>query len=241
MTWNAAGTRRVWWLALALAACDPEITVRHEEAVAHGAALYSSRSTSPSSLNLFTCATCHAIHPGSGAVAWPGAPLAGAAVRPSFWGGHELDLLAAINDCRYEFMGAQKPWSAGDPDAQAMYAWLTSLPAELPTAVSFTVPATVHDLAPTDASHGAQVFAHACQSCHGSLHTGAGRLAARVPRLPDDTLAEHREFTAAENRVIFIEKIRHGGFFGYGGDMPPFSTEVLSDADLQALLAYLHL
>jgi thiosulfate dehydrogenase len=233
---------RVWiLLVLALTACDAVVTTEHEDAVAHGAALFESRSTSPSKLNDYTCATCHQIHPGASDIVHPGAPMAGVTVRTRYWGGQELDLLTSINDCRYWFMNAQKPWTADDPEARAMYAWLTSLPADLPTDVSFTVPATVQDLLAAEVGTGAQVFARACQSCHGKLHTGSGRLSARIPRLPEDPLAEHTEFTAIENRLIFIEKVRHGGFFGYGGTMPPFSTEVLSDAELQALLAYFHL
>jgi thiosulfate dehydrogenase len=40
-------------------------------------------------------------------------------------------------------------------------------------------------------------------------------------------------------RLIFIEKIRHGRFLGYGGEMPPFSSELLSDADVADVLEYL--
>ena len=50
-----------------------------------------------------------------------------------------------------------------------------------------------------------------------------------------------REVFWFEDRKAFIEKIRHGGFLGYGGTMPPFSQAVLSDADLGALLAFLKL
>jgi len=35
---------------------------------------------------------------------------------------------------------------------------------------------------------------------------------------------------------VFTEKIRHGLFLGYGGVMPPFSREVLSDQDVSDLL-----
>jgi thiosulfate dehydrogenase len=35
---------------------------------------------------------------------------------------------------------------------------------------------------------------------------------------------------------VFIEKVRHGGFLGYGGDMPPYSLEVLPDATVSDLL-----
>ena len=33
--------------------------------------------------------------------------------------------------------------------------------------------------------------------------------------------------------------VRHGGFLGYGGEMPPFSVEKLSDAELADLIEYL--
>jgi thiosulfate dehydrogenase len=37
-------------------------------------------------------------------------------------------------------------------------------------------------------------------------------------------------------RLIFTEKIRHGLFLGYGGTMPPFSSQLLSDAEVSDLL-----
>jgi thiosulfate dehydrogenase len=40
---------------------------------------------------------------------------------------------------------------------------------------------------------------------------------------------------------VFVEKTRHGGFLGYGGTMPPFSLNVLSDEDLADLLTFLRL
>ena len=36
-------------------------------------------------------------------------------------------------------------------------------------------------------------------------------------------------------RIVRAEKVRHGGFFGVGGQMPPFSLEQMSDEDLGAL------
>jgi thiosulfate dehydrogenase len=41
--------------------------------------------------------------------------------------------------------------------------------------------------------------------------------------------------------LVFIEKVRHGGFLGYGGLMPPFSLEAMTDAELGALLSFLGL
>jgi len=54
--------------------------------------------------------------------------------------------------------------------------------------------------------------------------------------LPEDTLAEHAGYSLRSQRLVFIEKIRHGLFLGYGGDMPPFSKEQLSDAEISDVL-----
>ena len=101
----------------------------------------------------------------------------------------------------------------------------------------------VADLPAGDATRGASLYASACASCHGTVHTGAGRLTELASLLPDDPLEEHAAdgFDAVEQRVAFVDKIRHGGFFGYGGVMPPFSLEALSDEELADVLTYLSL
>jgi thiosulfate dehydrogenase len=232
--------------ALALAACSTETVVKTKvvkgTAIDHGEALFADHNASPSTLNAFSCATCHAAEAGeaSGRIL-PGAPLAGATSRPTFWGGQENDLLRSINDCLFYFMGAKDRWTADNEDARAMYAYLSSLPDGAAGPASFTVVAAVADLTPGDANAGADTFSRACKSCHGALHTGEGRLTTRAPRLPDDTNAEHKEYSAVEQRVVFVEKIRHGGFKGYGGSMPPFSEETLTDEQVAGLLSYFDL
>jgi thiosulfate dehydrogenase len=204
----------------------------------HGRALFASGALSPSKLNEFTCATCHDA--GVGAVASerrePGAAMAGVTRRPSFWGGQENDLLRSIDDCRALFMEAEAPLDPADPDADALYAYLDGLAPGDVDPVPFTVVRSIADVPRGDASSGQFLFAQSCAACHGAMHTGAGRLDARVPALPDETLAAHASYGAAAQRLVFIEKIRHGGFLGYGGDMPPFSLEVLPDAAVSDIL-----
>lgn len=227
--------------ALALAGCTSEPQVIKGTAVEHGQALFSDPKASPSTLNVFSCATCHPTTKDSAkGQLLAGAPLAGVTERTTFWGGQENDLLRSINDCLFYFMGSQKRWTAEDEDAKAMYAYLASLPEETTSPAPFTVVASVADLEPGDAKAGADVYARACESCHGALHTGEGQLSARISRLPDAPLAEHAEdgFSADQQRVIFVEKIRHGGFLGYGGSMPPFSEEALTDEQIAGLLSY---
>ncbi len=67
------------------------------------------------------------------------------------------------------------------------------------------------------------------------------RLLPNAPILPEETLANHPspDYTDEDRRLVFVEKTRHGGFLGYGGQMPLFSAEVLSDVDMADLLAYL--
>ncbi|HXJ19878.1 MAG TPA: c-type cytochrome [Polyangia bacterium] len=201
-----------------------------------GAVLFGSTAIASSSLDLFSCATCHDTTAASSTLIKPGAPLAGAPQRPSFWGGQENDLLSSINDCLTYFMDAGAPLAAKDPKADALYAYLTSLGPGSSDPVPFTVVRTIYDIPRGDAGNGAAVFTLACSACHGNMHDGLGRLSSRIPVLPEDTLAAHASYSPSGQRQVFIEKVRHGGFLGYGGDMPPFSLEALSDDDLSDLL-----
>lgn len=207
---------------------------------ARGAFLFGSSALSPSPANAFSCATCHAARPGdAGDRILPGAPLAGAPFRATFWGGQENDLLQSINTCRSTFMLASQPLAMRDPDALALYDYLVSLGTAGSDVVAFTVTATIADVPRGDESRGRNLFSNACGGCHGSAHDGVGRISNIVPVLPDDTLAEHSDYTAQAQRLVFVEKVRHGCFFGYGGEMPPFATEALRDADVGDLLEFL--
>jgi thiosulfate dehydrogenase len=68
---------------------DPEVI--HGTAIDHGAALFQDPSIANTTLNQYSCATCHepAEHP-STSVILTGAPLAGAVKRPSYWGGQRV-------------------------------------------------------------------------------------------------------------------------------------------------------
>jgi thiosulfate dehydrogenase len=134
------------------------------------------------------------------------------------------------------------PFTAEDIEGRAIYAYLESISGEGTSAdpVPFTVVGPVIDLPAGDPARGAAVFDGACASCHGAAHSGEGRLVARAPILPEQTITEHPpdKYTPLERRLVFVEKTRHGGFLGYGGQMPPFSVEKLPDADLADLLAF---
>jgi thiosulfate dehydrogenase len=210
----------------------------HADEVTRGQALFASKELSPSGLNLFSCATCHEPRPGQSMIRRPGAPLAGVPSRPSFWGGDENDLLRAIDDCRAEFMLANTPLDPTSSDAGALYAYLTSVEPADSSAQPFTVVRDIADVPRGDARHGYVVYAQACEQCHGSMHDGDGRLSDIVPVLPEDTLAVHPApaWTPRTQRLVFIEKSRHGVFLNYGGAMPPFSLEALPDADLSDAL-----
>jgi thiosulfate dehydrogenase len=218
-----------------------EVDEKQATAVERGEMLFTSHKASPNKSNRFACATCHFdIPPADTSEIKTGAPLAGAPLRKTFWGGKENDLLRSVNDCRVYFMKAQEPWQPDDPDAQGLYAYLTSLESGSTDPVSFSIVQSVADLPEGDSANGADLFNRACKHCHGAAHSGSGRLTSLAPVLPEDTLAEHSEpeYTSDQTRLVFVEKVRHGGFLGYGGVMAPFSTEVLSDAELSDLLAF---
>src|SRR3954464_11330240 len=87
-------------------------------AAARGKALFQSKALSSSSLNDYTCATCHDLKAQPAPPIKTGAALAGVTLRSIFWGGQENELLRAINDCRNFFMADNLPLVASDRDAR---------------------------------------------------------------------------------------------------------------------------
>lgn len=220
--------------------------VRHVSPEERGAELVADPRFSDSSYNAFACTTCHAIRPGEQSERiWPGAPLAGATRRPSFWGGRVHDLFEAVSLCYRRFMLGGMLARDSD-DSVALYAYLESLSATGPAithAVPFTVPPGALVPEPGDPRRGAVIYTRACRYCHGEPRSGSGRLSSRVAVVPDETEMQHTRsmgYTQDTLRQVFVEKIRHGNFLGLAGTMPPFSQEVLSDQDVFDIVAYLN-
>lgn len=233
-------------LGIALAGCggeDPSPTLAER-----GAQLARDPSISRSQYNRFACVTCHAERASDAAGrTLPGAVLEGAVHRPSYWGGEVLNLREAVGRCWVYFMRGVASDLDG-PTGDALWHWLRALSpgdAGVTTAVPFTVPRSVRELPNGDAARGRAVFARACQSCHGAFGTAAGSLGRLVSVLPRDTINEHCRGEPPAGvpdlqtymRTVIVQKTRHGGFLGYGGTMPPFSTETLSDAELADIVA----
>jgi thiosulfate dehydrogenase len=217
--------------------CADGDRVEHVAAATRGEALFRQGLTE----NELTCATCHRARPAPNDTrVLPGAELSGVTGRTSYWGGAESDLLRAIGYCQTRFMGVERPLEATEPEAVELYAFLASLDGS-PDAVPFTVVRTVADLPAGDAARGLALYGRTCAGCHGELDTGDGALAARIPTLPEDVLRQHSDYDALEQRLVFVEKVRHGAFLGYDGEMPPFSLEALGDAELSDVLSALGL
>lgn len=231
-----------------LASCstEPQVATRtvHATAADHGRELFSDTSVSTAPTNLFACSTCHAAEaPPAGGAILPGGVLAGVTERPSYWAGQELDLLRAIDYCRYYFMGGALAWTRDDEEARAMYAYLASLTPTHAGPQPLTIIAGAADLPAGNGTRGQDIYSRSCLGCHGSFSTGEGRLSDSIPALPGESVAYFEEigFDPVEVRVTFIEKVRHGNFLGLYGSMPPYSVESMSDGDLADLLAYLEL
>ncbi len=227
--------RAVLAVGAALVGCGGSERTRTAEE--RGETLFQSAVASDAPGNVFACATCH------GTTARrsfdTGASLIGAPNRPSFWGGAEVDYLRALNQCRRGFMGASQDYASTDRDALDLTAYLLSAGGSV-SPQPFSVVTTIANVANGDATRGESVMVAACSRCHGDAD-GRGRLSARISSLRADFQRAHAAYTPAERRLIFIEKVRHGSFLGYGGDMPPYSLEAMGDTDLSDLLAYLGL
>jgi thiosulfate dehydrogenase len=230
--------------ALLAAACPNDPKVVTKSAAEHGVALFADPSISGTKYNQMSCETCHDIHAGDSGLVKPGAPLAGALERPTYWGGQVDTLLGSIDACLYYHMLKNDPWLGDEDEAQAIYAYLEEAEAEASDEEKQAVPFTIGAVAVPasgDAKHGKKLYEVSCQLCHGAKSTAEGRTVDVAPVLPDQTLKVHAppDYTDSDRRLVFVEKTRHGGFLGYGGQMPPFSVEELSDQDLADILQYL--
>ncbi len=224
----------------ALAACEPPLVKR--SAFEHGEALFATPGLGLTKSE-YACTTCHdgaSVTPGLRKV---GAPLAGVTQRPSFWGGAEVDLLRAVNHCVVDFLEGTA-FQGNEVEAEALWAYLDGISRDGTGSepISFTTDPTPPDLTGGDAAAGAPLYDAVCATCHGAAF-GASAPILAAPLLPEQTLAEHPppEYTPEEQRFVFLQKTRFGRYYNYGGRMPPVSLEVLSDAELADLLAYLGL
>jgi thiosulfate dehydrogenase len=208
-----------------------------------GEELFQDRRLSESKFNRFSCATCHSTTatPEAGRIN-AGYSLHNSAFRPSWWGGYETRLLDAVNFCYVSFMRGLSPLEPEDPKSRALYEYLVSIsPDREAPALPFTVVKDIVEVPRGDAGRGAQVYRAACQTCHGETHTGRARLSELASVLPEVVNEYDTLFPGVPKSLVVIEKVRHGQFFGVGGNMPLYSREALSDADLGALLTFLGL
>lgn len=189
-----------------------------------------------SKFNSFSCTTCH----GDSKRIVSGAPLAGAARRPTFWGGRFTTLSEAVDECATKFMRA----APLDPTAKKwvdLWAYLESIAEKGPReAQPFDVELRITDLPRGSSDAGRVVWAAACRTCHGTPKTGEGRLGASSI-VPNDTVTEHSKDGPAIVRQVVVEKVRHGSYLGFPGNMPPFSKQALTDQQIGDVLTYLGL
>jgi thiosulfate dehydrogenase len=208
-----------------------------------GEELFQDARLSESKFNSFSCSTCHATTatPEPGRMD-SGYTLHNVASRPSWWGGYETRLLDAVNFCYVSFMRGVTPLAPEDDKSRALYEYLVRISpdAEAP-ALPLTVVKDAVDVPRGDAGRGAEVYRAACQTCHGEPHTGKDRLTELASVLPEVVNDYDALFPGVPHSLIVIEKVRHGQFFGVGGNMPLYSREALADEDLGALLAFLGL
>ncbi|MBZ4420479.1 c-type cytochrome [Myxococcus sp. RHSTA-1-4] len=237
--------RLAGWTAVALAAfaagCggdDGPVS-----AAEYGEVLFNDARLSESTFNRFSCATCHATTPTPPAGRLDsGYTLYDSAFRGSWWGGYETRLLDAVNFCYVNFMRGVAPLTEDSPQSRALYEYLVSIsPSRDAKPLPFTVVKDATEVARGSRARGQEVYRAACQGCHGEPHTGAGRLTELASVLPEVTADYGELFPGVPPSVVVIEKVRHGQFFGVGGNMPLYSAEALSDADLGALLTFLEL
>ena len=202
-----------------------------------GERLFADPQFSESAFNSFSCATCHQVAEAVGPRI--AAPLNDVVTRGSWWGGY-APRLDGVDFCNVFFMRGD-PLDRTSPRARALYEYLASIsPTSAAAARSTTWIENVTSVARGDPRRGEDVWNASCRTCHGDPQTGNGRINERASVVPDAS-QQFADDNGFEVDLVVIEKVRHGQFFGVGGNMPPFSLESLSDEDLGALLAFLEI
>lgn len=196
---------------------------------------------SDSSLNRMACADCHSAEQGGDPQRiLPGHDLWGVGARAAFWGGRSSRLIDAVDQCIVYFLLGD-PLDPASEAGMQLDEFLRSItpagsdPAPLP----MTIVENVTAIPLGDPAAGEATYARACGYCHGERGTGAGGLSDFI--LPDSTAEYDGLFPGVPRGLVVIEAIRHGRFFGIGGQMPLFSLERLSDVEIGDILAYLGL
>jgi len=196
---------------------------------------------SDSSLNRMACADCHSADQGGDPERiLPGFDLWGVGARASWWGGQSARLVDAVDQCIVYFLLGDPL----DPESEAgmqLDELLRSITPEGsdPAPLPMTIVENITAIPLGDAVAGEQTYDRTCGYCHGEPGTGAGGLSDFI--LPDSTSEYDGLFPGTPKGLVVIEAIRHGRFFGIGGQMPLFSLERLSDAEIGDILAYLGL
>jgi len=224
---------------LGLSACDDGAPVTIAGAT-RGRQVFADPGFSASRFNVFSCATCHATT--SDAPPGVAVSLADVTRREAWWGGKVRTLLDASDFCWVYFMRGFPSIDGESDDARALFDYLASLSTgagtdPLPT-LPLTAVETIVEPAPGDATHGSTVYDRACRVCHGDPHTGAGRIGPAVVVIPEAS-QDLAEELGVDIRLVLTEKVRHGQFFGVGGNMPFYPLEQLSESELADLLEYL--
>jgi thiosulfate dehydrogenase len=208
-----------------------------------GEQLFRDRSLSTSSYNRFSCSTCHGTEATEDpAVTLSAFTLHDSATRPSWFLGYSTQYLDAVNFCLIYFMRGEAI-QPGDPNGDALYEYLASIsPDASAPAINYTFVRTLTALPAGEGVHGKVVYDSACRICHGDKDSGAGRISSSTTILNAQLSADYDTlFPGTDHNIVVTEKVRHGQFYGIGGNMPFFASEKLSDTDLSDLEAYLNL
>lgn len=194
--------------------------------------------------NGFACAHCHSkSSPAQEALDSDGIIFAGHGLgdvlhRPTYFNGQIADIETAVNRCRQDWMQL----SELESDSQEMHDLLFYIDGfsdndDPASAISFDiVPPATSGPSAGDPETGCELFARACQTCHGPHAEGIDGLAPSLwnETITPDVIREHVRLSGPT--VDTVPSTLYEGLLGT--PMPFFSRQRLGDVDLEHISSY---
>ncbi|WP_163133501.1 DM13 domain-containing protein [Agarivorans sp. Alg241-V36] len=187
--------------------------------------------------NQFSCSTCHATSEnGQGldeqGLHRPAHSLLNATHRNAFYNGSFSEVIDAVNNCRVDWMDAS-PYASDSAQWLSLEEYLVSLSdnGDAPE-ITFNQVAAISYFSAADPNEGHDLFNQTCATCHGQNAAGSNLARTLVASGLSAQQVASKVRSSGPTSSSYFSNLS-------GGNMPFWSEQRLSDAELADIATYL--